>query len=91
MHFAALGALLLWVFLRHRDAYPRLRITVVLLTAVVPADPARAGRPAAAAARSTASSTSPQRYGQSVYGGAGIDSAVGDAVGPRRLGRAGRR
>ena len=33
MHFAALGALLLWVFLRHRDAYPRLRMTVVLLTA----------------------------------------------------------
>jgi hypothetical protein len=32
MHFIALGVLLLWVFLRHRDAYPHLRVTVVLLT-----------------------------------------------------------
>jgi hypothetical protein len=73
MHFAALGALLLWVFLRHRDAYPRLRMTVVLLTAsclliqLIPVAPPR---------------LLPQygfvdlaeRYGQSVYAGTGVDA-----------------
>jgi hypothetical protein len=33
MHFAGLGALLLWLFLRHRDRYPQVRTTIVLLTA----------------------------------------------------------
>jgi hypothetical protein len=33
MHFAALGALLLWLFVRHRDRYARVRTTIVLLTA----------------------------------------------------------
>jgi hypothetical protein len=33
MHFAALGALLLWLFIRHRDRYPEVRTTIVLLTA----------------------------------------------------------
>jgi len=33
MHFAALGALLLWLFVRHRDRYPAVRTTIVLLTA----------------------------------------------------------
>jgi len=33
MHFAGLGALLLWLFVRHRDRYPALRTTIVLLTA----------------------------------------------------------
>lgn len=32
MHFAALGALLLWLFIRHRDRYPQVRTTIVLLT-----------------------------------------------------------
>ena len=33
MHFAGLGALLLWLFLYHRDRYPQVRTTIVLLTA----------------------------------------------------------
>lgn len=33
MHFAALGALLVWLFVRHRDRYPAVRNTIVLLTA----------------------------------------------------------
>jgi hypothetical protein len=33
MHFAALGALLVWLFVRHRDRYPAVRTTIVLLTA----------------------------------------------------------
>jgi hypothetical protein len=33
MHFAGLGALLVWLFLRHRDRYPQVRTTIVLLTA----------------------------------------------------------
>jgi PAP2 superfamily len=33
MHFAGLGALLLWLFIRHRDRYPEVRTTIVLLTA----------------------------------------------------------
>jgi hypothetical protein len=32
MHFTALGALLLWLFVRHRQAYPRVRNVLVLLT-----------------------------------------------------------
>ncbi len=32
MHFAGLGALLLWLFVRHRDQYARVRTTIVLLT-----------------------------------------------------------
>jgi hypothetical protein len=33
MHFVSLGALLLWLFIRHRDRYPQVRNTIVLLTA----------------------------------------------------------
>lgn len=33
MHFAMLGALLLWLFVRHRDRYPQVRNVLVLLTA----------------------------------------------------------
>lgn len=33
MHFAALGALLVWLFVRHRNRYPAVRTTIVLLTA----------------------------------------------------------
>ncbi|WP_063771117.1 phosphatase PAP2 family protein [Streptacidiphilus neutrinimicus] len=33
MHFGAMIALLVWVFLRHRHAYPWVRMTVVLVTA----------------------------------------------------------
>jgi len=32
MHFAALGLLLVWLFVRHRDRYPAVRTTIVLLT-----------------------------------------------------------
>ena len=72
MHFACLGALLFWLFLRHRDDYRRVRTTIVLLTGsclliqLVPVAPPR---------------LFPQygfvdlaeRYGQSVYGG-GFDA-----------------
>jgi hypothetical protein len=69
MHFAALGALLLWLFLRHRDAYPRVRMTVVLLTAAcliiqfLPVAPPRVLPPQYGFVDLA------QRYGQSVYGG----------------------
>ena len=32
MHFGLLIATLIWLFLRHRDAYPRVRMTIVLTT-----------------------------------------------------------
>jgi hypothetical protein len=73
VHFAALGALLLWVFLRHRDAYPRLRLTVVLLTAsclliqLIPVAPPRL-------LPQYGFVDLAQRYGQSVYAGTGVDS-----------------
>jgi hypothetical protein len=34
MHFGALFVFLLWLFLRHRDRYPRIRLTLALLTLV---------------------------------------------------------
>ncbi len=71
MHFAALGALLLWLFARHRDRYPRIRTVLVLLTAaclaiqLLPVAPPRLlpqlGYQDTAA-----------RYGQSVYHISGI-------------------
>jgi PAP2 superfamily len=68
MHFAAMFALLGWLFVRHRDRYPQVRTTVVLLTATclliqfVPVAPPRLlpGYVDVAA-----------RYGQSVYGSFG--------------------
>jgi hypothetical protein len=64
MHFGVLFVFLFWVFLRHRDAYPRVRLTLVLVTAacllveLVPVAPPRMlpGYVDTAA-----------RYGQSVY------------------------
>jgi hypothetical protein len=73
MHFFALGALLLWVFLRHRDRYPRLRMTVVLLTAaclliqLMPVAPPRLLPQYGFVDLAT-------RYGQSVYAGTGLDA-----------------
>ena len=34
MHFGGLFIFLLWLFLRHREAYPSIRLTVVLVTAI---------------------------------------------------------
>lgn len=34
MHFGGLFVFLLWLFIRHRDAYPRIRTTIALLTLV---------------------------------------------------------
>ena len=65
MHFGMLIAVLVWVFARHRDAYPRLRMMIVLTTAsclligMIPVAPPRLvhlGMVDTAAA-----------YGQSVY------------------------
>ena len=73
VHFAALGALLLWVFVRHRDAYARLRLTTVLLTAsclliqLVPVAPPRLLGPGYGFVDLAT------RYGQSVYSGTGVD------------------
>jgi hypothetical protein len=71
MHFAVLGALLFWLFARHRDAYPFVRNTLVVVTAAclviqfVPVAPPRLlpelGFVDVAA-----------RYGQSVYEVSGL-------------------
>ena len=34
MHFGVLFVFLLWLFVRHRDAYPRIRLTIVAVTAI---------------------------------------------------------
>jgi hypothetical protein len=68
MHFAVLGALLLWLFLRHRESYPRVRMTIVLLTGsclliqLLPVAPPRL-------LPQYGFVDLAQRYGQSVYGG----------------------
>jgi hypothetical protein len=74
LHFAALFAMLLWVFVRHRDQYGKARSSVIFLTAaclalqLVPVAPPRLV-PQAGVVDVAA------RYGQSVYtaGGAGVD------------------
>ncbi len=73
VHFAALGILLAWVFIRHRDAYPRLRLTTVLLTAsclliqLLPVAPPRL-------LPQNGFVDLAERYGQSVYDGTGADA-----------------
>jgi PAP2 superfamily len=72
VHFTALGVMLLWLFVRHRDRYPRVRNVLVLLTATslmiqwIPVAPPRLlpGYVDTAA-----------RYGESVYnlGGISVD------------------
>jgi hypothetical protein len=75
MHFAGLFGLLLWLFVRHREAYPRVRATIVGLTLsclviqFLPVAPPRLV-PQADVVDVAA------RYGQSVYGtfgGTGAD------------------
>ncbi len=71
MHFTALGALLLWLFVRHRTRYPRVRTVLVLLTAsslliqLIPVAPPRL-LPQLGFVDTAA------RYGQSVYNISGI-------------------
>ncbi|MDQ1721499.1 MAG: hypothetical protein QOI26_1233 [Pseudonocardiales bacterium] len=71
MHFAALGALLLWLFARHRQRYPEVRNVLVLLTAsslliqLLPVAPPRL-LPELGYVDTAA------RYGQSVYNVSGI-------------------
>lgn len=71
MHFTALGALLLWLFVRHRDRYPRVRNVLVALTAaclliqLVPVAPPRL-LPQLGYVDTAA------QYGQSVYNISGI-------------------
>ncbi len=67
MHFTALGLLLIWLFARHRDRYPRVRNVLVLLTAsslliqLIPVAPPRL-LPGFGFVDTAA------RYGESVYG-----------------------
>lgn len=71
MHFAALGAMLLWLFARHRQRYPEVRNVLVLLTAsslliqLLPVAPPRL-LPDLGYVDTAA------RYGQSVYDVSGI-------------------
>lgn len=71
MHFSMLGVLLLWLFVRHRDRYPRVRNVLVLLTAAcliiqfVPVAPPRL-LPELGFVDTAA------RYGESVYSISGI-------------------
>ena len=77
MHFAALGVLLLWLFIRHRDRYPQVRTTIVLLTAsclliqLIPVAPPRL-------LHGFGFVDTAEQYGQSVY------TAL-QAVGPDQL------
>ncbi|MEO7261545.1 MAG: phosphatase PAP2 family protein [Jatrophihabitantaceae bacterium] len=71
MHFASLGALLLWLFARHRQRYPEVRNVLVLLTAsslliqLLPVAPPRL-LPELGFVDTAA------RYGQSVYNLSGV-------------------
>lgn len=71
MHFTVLGVLLLWLFIRHRDCYARIRNVLVLLTAsclliqFVPVAPPRL-LPGLGFVDTAA------RYGESVYSISGI-------------------
>jgi hypothetical protein len=66
MHFTALGVLLVWLFLRHRDRYPEVRNVVVgfsavsLLVQLIPVAPPRMFPELGFV-------DTAQRYGQSVY------------------------
>jgi hypothetical protein len=67
LHFVGLIAMLVWLFLRHRDKYPEVRATLVMLTGaclliqLVPVAPPRM-------LPSDAMIDTGVRYGQSVYG-----------------------
>jgi PAP2 superfamily len=67
LHFAVLIAMLVWLFLRHRDKYPEVRAILVMLTAVclfiqlIPVAPPRM-------LASDGMIDTGVRYGQSVYG-----------------------
>ncbi|MHA6763193.1 phosphatase PAP2 family protein [Streptacidiphilus sp. PAMC 29251] len=67
MHFGAVIALLVWVFVRHREAYPWVRTTLVLVTAssllvqLIPVAPPRL-------LFTTGLVDTAVQYGQSVYG-----------------------
>ncbi len=66
LHFPALGACLIWLYARHRDAYPSVRTTVALFTglslliALIPVAPPRL-------LPGTGLVDTAVRYGQSVY------------------------
>jgi hypothetical protein len=68
MHFGVLIAMLVWLFVYHRDAYPRIRTTIVLTTTacllvgLVPVAPPRLIH--------VGMVDTAQLYGQSVYAGA---------------------
>jgi hypothetical protein len=75
LHFAVLGLCLVWLYVRHRDAYPALRTTVALFTGVslliqlVPVAPPRLLP--VTGPQGTGLVDTAVRYGQSVYSWAG--------------------
>ena len=93
MHFGVLIAMLIWLFVRHRDAYPAVRnamaasTAICLLVSFIPVAPPRM-------LSSLGFVDLAARYGESVYGAAGRQCrrrpAVGHALGPRVLVGAGR-
>jgi PAP2 superfamily len=73
MHFGVLTTMLVWLFWRHRDAYPWVRMTIVLTTtacllvSLVPVAPPRL--------IDVGMVDTAQKYGESVYSSTGIGAA----------------
>ncbi|WP_161789667.1 phosphatase PAP2 family protein [Phaeacidiphilus oryzae] len=79
MHFGVMIGFLLWVFLRHRSAYPRVRALLVtvtgasLLVQLLPVAPPRL-------VSGTGMVDTGLAYGQSVYAGAGAAGVTADGL-----------
>jgi hypothetical protein len=84
MHFGVLIAMLIWLFVRHRDAYPAVRnamaasTAICLLVSFIPVAPPRM-------LTSLGFVDLAARYGESVYGAAGAAGAAGANVGADQL------
>jgi PAP2 superfamily len=84
MHFGVLIAMLVWLFVRHRDAYPPIRnamaasTAICLLVSFIPVAPPRM-------LSSLGFVDLAARYGESVYGAAGAAGAAGANVGADQL------
>ena len=84
MHFGVLIAMLIWLFVRHRDAYPAVRnamaasTAICLLVSFIPVAPPRM-------LTSLGFVDLAARYGESVYGAAHAAGAAGANVGADQL------
>src|ERR1700685_1314715 len=84
MHFGVLIAMLVWLFVRHRDAYPAVRnamaasTAICLLLSFIPVAPPRM-------LTSLGFVDLAARYGESVYGAVGAAGAAGANVGADQL------